>query len=449
MTLPHAAQPVLSPTSCIEVVGGTELHGTIWVSGAKNASLPLMAATALSPQPVVLRGMPLLSDVDAMARLLTSYGAELGAAPDMTIHHQYATPQEPSWTASSETRTGILLLGAHLARFGKGLAHLPGGCAIGERPIDLHLSGLRQMGAQISIDGGVVNAHAKDGLHATEIVLRFPSVGATEQLMIAACGAQPTANHPTTIIRNAAREPEIENLARLLQDMGFAVAGAGSSELSILGRDLQKSPVEHAVTASVIPDRIQAGTLLLAVLMTGGEIVLKGIGEEQLDAELVDLLKRGGELRSEGTSQPAVRYAPDPARRAALGDLEVSTAPWPGLCTDLQAQVMATMAVIGTSRMHTRITETIFENRFQHAAELRRLGAQIRIEQAVATVTGGSQLQGADVEATDLRASACLVMAGLVAQGTTRIHRFHHLDRGYEDLVGNLHALGAKIRRIQ
>ncbi|MCH9780185.1 MAG: UDP-N-acetylglucosamine 1-carboxyvinyltransferase [Alphaproteobacteria bacterium] len=508
----------------IRVRGGVSLTGSTVVSGAKNAALPLLAATALQESPVILRNVPRLRDVHAMITLMESYGAScewqaepldvahsgvaasphrdaaassssasstIGAVPStLRVHHDYRSPSAPQWEAASQTRTGILILGAHLARFGKGLASLPGGCPIGERPIDLHIQGLRALGAEITISGGYVHGVAKTGLRPADIHLRFPSVGATEHLMIAACGAFPahdpnssapplttTTTSPeasVTTIRNAAREPEIVNLAALLNAMGFVIEGAGTHCIRVHGRclhgentktatssiaaDATKTAATAVTEVAVIPDRIEAGTLLLAGLMTRGDIRLDRVATSSLDKPILDLLSQAGTIEDEQMLHPTgasragvdhrIRYRVTEAGFRSIGGTTLTTAPWPGFSTDLQAQVMATLSVAGAKDAPSRIVETIFENRFQHAAELRRLGARITVSHATADIEGGATLIGADVDATDIRASACLVLAGLVAEGETRVHGLHHLDRGYDNLHRKLAALGADIARL-
>ena len=407
--------------------GGKKLHGTVHISGAKNAVLPLMAATLLAPGKHTLGNIPHLRDIATMEYLLIHMGAYIDAtyhvrAIDTSALKYFEAPYERVKTM----RASSLVLGPLLARWGRAKVSLPGGCAIGARPINLHLQALEKMGADIRQEQGYVVAEAKKLFGAT-IVFDTITVTGTENIMMAATLAE-----GTTVLKNAAKEPEVLDLADCLNKMGAKITGAGTNEITIEGvTELQ--PTHH----EVIPDRIEAGTYLMAGAITGGEIKTTGCPAQYLEALLEKLRASGCEIMVQGTEI----VLKGPKRPTAVN---VTTSPFPGFATDLQAQFMSLMTVAeGTSV----ITETIFENRFQHALELARLGAQIKLEGHTAIITGIPKLSRAPMMATDLRASASLVLAALVADGTSTIDRIYHIDRGYEDIAGKLRSLGAEIQR--
>ncbi len=416
---------------CIEITGGLPLSGRIAVAGAKNACLALMPAAMLSQEPVILHNAPRLTDIATMSNLLRTLGVEVDMPGGSTIslHARGNLGWLAEYDIVRKMRASILVLGPLLAREGRATVSLPGGCAIGARPIDLHLDVLRKMGADLELRQGYVHAAAPRGLHGT--IMEFPtvSVGATENAMMAA-----TLANGVTELRNAAREPEIADLAACLTGMGARIEGAGTNTVRIEG-------VSSLVgtTHSVIPDRIEIGTYMLAAAITGGEITLDG-ARRDLITTFADTLETAGVIIEE--EDGLLRTRLDGRRLRAI---DVATAPYPGFPTDLQAQLMAALTVAdGTSILEERI----FENRFMHASELGRMGADIRISGRSATVTGVSGLKGAPVMATDLRASVSLVLAGLAAAGKTTINRVYHLDRGYEQVEQKLSACGARIRRI-
>jgi UDP-N-acetylglucosamine 1-carboxyvinyltransferase len=413
----------------IVIRGGAQLAGEVVVSGSKNAALPLLFSTLLTGERSVVRNVPALADVHTAIQVLRHVGARVTRSPDgheVVVEPRHVACTEAPYDLVKTMRASFLVLGPLLARFGHARVSTPGGCAIGARPVDLHLTGLQQMGARLRISEGYVEAEA-ERLRGAKIVLDFPSVGATQQLMMAASLAE-----GTTVIENAAREPENVCLALALGRMGVTVRGAGTSEVSIDGRP-ELAGAEH----TVIPDRIEAGTFMVAAAVTGGSVEVVGARGDHLEAFI-------GKLREAGV---AVRESESGVRIQANGRLaavDVRTMPYPGFPTDLQAQFMSLMTrATGT----TTITETIFENRFLHAQELVRMGADIRVDGNRALVRGPQSLSGAPVMATDLRASVCLVLAGLAARGTTRVSRVYHLDRGYERVEAKLSALGADVVR--
>ncbi len=418
----------------IVVRGGRPLRGEVSVSGSKNSALPLLFASLLTAEPCRFRNVPELVDIRTTERLLQDLGVELveSAGHAVTLHARQLARHEASYDLVKTMRASFLALGPLLAREGRARVSTPGGCAIGARPVNLHLAGLEKMGARIEIVHGYVEAEAPrtpNGrrLRGSRIVLDTPSVGATENLLMAAALAE-----GTTELENAAREPEIEDLADALGKMGARIDGAGSSVVTIEG-----VPALGGVEHEVIADRIEAGTFLVAVAITGGEAVVRGARAEHLDAFLLKLEEAGAvvERLADG-----IRVR-GPARPRSF---DIKTAPFPGFATDLQAQMMALMTIAdGTGG----ITETIFENRFMHALELMRLGADITIAGNHAMVRGVERLSGAPVMATDLRASVSLILAGLAADNTTEIRRVYHLDRGYERIETKLSALGADVRR--
>ncbi|OGW62766.1 MAG: UDP-N-acetylglucosamine 1-carboxyvinyltransferase [Nitrospirae bacterium RBG_16_64_22] len=409
--------------------GGVPLTGEVQVSGAKNAALPIIAATLLAPGPFRFSNVPVLMDVTTIGNLLERLGATVQRegdrlAVDTTVLHGTEAPYDLVKTM----RASVLVLGPLLARMGRARVSLPGGCAIGARPINLHLAGLEKMGARVSIDHGYVEAVA-DGLTGARIVLDTVTVTGTENLMMAATRAA-----GTTVIENAAREPEIVDLANLLKAMGAEISGAGTDTITIQGGG-ELRPAEYRI----MPDRIEAGTLAAAAAITQGDVLIRGARAEHLDAVLNKLRETGADV----AVQPEGAIRVKGGRR--LKSVDVRTAPYPGFPTDMQAQFMALMSI---SDGLSVITETIFENRFTHVAELRRMGADIKIQGTNAIIKGVSELSGAPVMATDLRASASLVLAGLAARGETEVSRVYHLDRGYESLEKKLENLGARIIRL-
>lgn len=412
------------------IQGGRKLCGTVHVSGSKNAALPIMATALLAEGRCTLHGAPVLADVQTLARVLEHMGVTTERQDhtlylDATHVGQFEAPYELVRTM----RASILVLGPLLARFGRAKVSLPGGCAIGARPIDQHLKGLVALGAKIDLEHGYVLAHAPQGLKPGEIVFDMPTVTGTENLMLAAALIP-----GKTVLKNAAQEPEIIDLAHVLINMGAHVEGAGTREISIIGQKKLK-PYTH----KVIADRIECGTFLVAGALAGDPLtIVGGIAEHQ--SALIDKLRAiGAKIEIHGDTMRVTRPH-------TIQAVNIQTAPYPGIPTDTQAQLMALLSVAkGTSV----ITETIFENRFMHVAELDRLGAQIRVDGKQAIVQGVPQLSGSTVMATDLRASACLVLAGLVAEGETMVRRIYHLDRGYEALEKKLNDAGAKIERMR
>jgi UDP-N-acetylglucosamine 1-carboxyvinyltransferase len=425
------------------ITGGSPLRGRIRVSGAKNAALPCIAAALLTGEAVTLRNLPAVADIRTMLRVLEALGCTVDRAPDEAGFELSAAISAAAvgdgdlrapYDLVKTMRASILVLGPLLARFGKASVSLPGGCAIGARPVNMHLEGLERMGAAITIEKGYVEASVPAGrLKGIDHTFDKVSVGATENLLMAATLAE-----GTTHLRNAAVEPEIGDLARLLKAMGADIEGLGTPTLVVQGVD-RLHGAEHAV----IPDRIEAGTYLCAVAAACGDVVLDRVAPEDLRA-LIDLLERTGCVLTERAGQdgPQLRIQREPGQKLRAKD--VTTAPHPAFPTDLQAQVMA---VLTQASGISVIRETIFENRFQHAMELERLGASLRIDGAMAIVAGPSPLTGCTVMATDLRASAALVIAGLVASGETVVDRIYHLDRGYSGIDRKLQGAGARIER--
>jgi len=413
----------------LKITGGRPLQGEIRISGAKNAALPIMCAALLTAKPVTLANVPALRDVSTMAKLLGQMGVtvEQGTEKIILDAGKIADPTA-AYDLVKTMRASVLVLGPLLARCGRARVSLPGGCAIGARPVDQHVKGLEAMGATIAVEHGYMHASA-ERLRGARIVMDLVTVTGTENLMMAAALAD-----GETLIENAAREPEVVDLARCLTAMGAKIEGAGSAVIRITGvRSL--GGAEHRV----MPDRIETGTYLAAAAATGGSVRLTDAAPDSLDATL-DKLREAGAKISTTDSSIEVEMAD---RSNAVS---VRTAPYPGFATDMQAQFMALATV---ARGTALITETIFENRFMHALEMQRLGADIRLEGNSAIVRGVERLQGAKVMATDLRASAGLVIAGLVAEGETIVDRIYHLDRGYEALETKLSALGARIERIR
>ena len=415
----------------LKLVGGNPLKGRVEVSGAKNAALPILISSLLTAEPCDFERVPDLQDVRTALKLLKSFGAEI-LSPLSEGKLQIQTPKitsvEAPYDLVKTMRASVVVLGPLLARHGKAKVSLPGGCAIGARPINYHLTGLEKLGARITLEGGYVIAEA-DRLKGNRVGFEFPSVGATENLMMAACLAQ-----GESLLENCAKEPEIVDLARALRSMGAEIEGEGTESIRIQGKD-KLGKCKH----SIIGDRIEAGTYLCAALATGGSVEVSGVEPAFLEAVLVKLEEAGAEItRRVSSIQLRSRGRP----RA----VDITTLPYPGFPTDMQAQFMATMTVAAGPSL---ITETIFENRIMHVSELSRLGAEITIRGNTAQVKGKDHLIGAPIMATDLRASASLLIGGLCAQGQTIISRIYHLDRGYERVEEKFRKLGAKIERIK
>jgi UDP-N-acetylglucosamine 1-carboxyvinyltransferase len=414
----------------IVIRGGARLHGEVRVSGSKNAALPILASALLVRGRSTFRNVPALGDVRTMARLLARLGASVTDAGKgvMRIDTTNAAGHEAPYELVKTMRASVLVLGPLVARTGRARVSLPGGCAIGARPIDQHLKGLEAMGARIELSRGYVTATARR-LRGATIVFDMVTVTGTENLMMAAALAR-----GRTTLENAAREPEVEELGRVLNKMGARIRGAGTSLVTIEGVE-ELTPIEH----TVIPDRIEAGTLLVAGAITGGNVLLRDCLPEHLEAVIAKLRAAGAEVVADGDG---IRVR----GRNEFRPADVSTQPFPGFPTDMQAQFMVLMT---RARGQSVLSETIFENRFMHVPELSRMGADIVVEGRTAIVRGPTRLAGATVMATDLRASACLVLAGLIARGTTEILRIYHLDRGYDRLDKKLRALGADVRRAK
>lgn len=411
------------------IQGGNKLNGEVRISGAKNAALPIMCASLLSADDVHLSNLPDMHDVATMAKLLQQMGVSVAFAPQgATFNASKVDKLEAPYDMVKTMRAAILVLGPLLTRFGEARVSLPGGCAIGSRPVDLHIKGLQAMGAEIHIEHGYIHATAKR-LQGARICFDVVSVTGTENLMMAA-----TLADGVTTLENAAREPEVVDLANCLIAMGARISGAGSDTITIQGVSSL-----HGANYRVMPDRIESGTFLVAAAATGGRITLSEARADILDSVL-DKLREAGALIEVSGSHITLEM-----QRRPLA-VNLRTAPYPAFPTDMQAQFMALNTIADGTAM---VVETIFENRFMHVQELRRLGAQIDIEGNTAIVKGCAQLEGATIMATDLRASACLVIAGLVAQGETVIDRIYHLDRGYEHIEAKLSALGAQIKRIK
>jgi UDP-N-acetylglucosamine 1-carboxyvinyltransferase len=424
----------------IRITGGGQLNGTIPISGAKNATLPLMIASLLTEEPLILDNVPRLADVIQLQRILGNHGVDVmiagkrpGDDPNAGRTVQLSAKTIVDTTAPyelvSKMRASFWVVAPLVARMGEARVSMPGGCAIGTRPVDLLIMALERLGAEIEIEGGYVIARAKNGLRGGEIVFPKVTVGGTHTALMAAVLAR-----GTTVIENAAREPEIADVADCLTKMGANISGAGTSRIVIEGVDRM-----HGARHSVLPDRIETGTYAMAVAMTGGDVLLQYARPELLQSALDVLVQAGVSVTA---TNEGIRIA---RNGAGLMPIEVTTAPFPGFPTDLQAQLMALMTrAKGTSH----ITETIFENRFMHVQELARLGARIRLDGDTATIEGTPRLRGAPVMATDLRASVSLVIAGLAAEGETMVNRVYHLDRGFERLEEKLAACGANIQRV-
>lgn len=417
----------------ILVRGGRRLQGEVVVSGSKNAALPILVSSLLTAERCVYERIPDLMDIHTTLKLLSGLGARIEKQKQtgglaLTIQADRVTTLDAPYDLVKTMRASFLVLGPLLARFGTARVSTPGGCAIGARPVNLHLKGLAEMGANINLVHGYVEAKAKR-LHGARIYLDLPSVGATENLMMAATLAE-----GRTVVENSAKEPEVEELASVLNKMGAKIRGAGSDVIEIEGVDEL-----HGISQVIIPDRIEAGTFMVAAALTCGDVVVRRTRPNHLDAFLLKLKETGVEL---GIEEDTVRVKGNGKAKS----VDITTFPYPGFPTDLQAQMMVLMAVADGVSV---TTETIFENRFMHAQELNRMGADIRLEGSRAIIRGVEGLSGAPVMATDLRASVSLVLAGLVARDQTAISRVYHLDRGYEHIERKLSALGADIERIK
>jgi len=414
----------------IVINGGQPLNGDVWISGAKNAVLPILASTLLADGPVTISNVPHLHDVTTTMELLGQMGVELVIDERMKIHvdprpaKSYFAPYDLVKTM----RASILVLGPLVARFGEADVSLPGGCAIGSRPVNLHIKGLQALGAEVTVENGYIKARARR-LKGARVVMDLVTVTGTENIMMAAALAS-----GTTVIENAAQEPEVVDLANCINAMGGQISGAGTSTIVIDGVERL-----HGTNYEVLPDRIETGTFLVAGAITGGRVLAKRARPKTLDAVLQKLEEAGAQIN---TTDDSIEVDMRGRRPRAV---DITTAPYPAFPTDMQAQFTALNTVAeGTGT----ITENVFENRFMHVHELERLGADIRLEGKTAVIKGVDQMSGAPLMATDLRASACLVLAGLVAKGDTTVDRIYHIDRGYECIEEKLGTLGAKIRRL-
>jgi UDP-N-acetylglucosamine 1-carboxyvinyltransferase len=424
----------------IRIVGGNELNGTIPISGAKNAALPLMIASLMTEETLSLENVPHLADVEQLIRILGNHGVdysvdgrreEQSQGHSRTIHFTAGNIVDTTapYDLVSKMRASFWVIGPLVARMGEARVSLPGGCAIGTRPVDLFIDGLKALGADIDIESGYVNARAAKGLVGNRFVFPKISVGATHVLMMAAALAR-----GETVLENAAREPEVVNLAECLNAMGARIEGAGTDTIHIAGVD-RLTGARHRV----IPDRIETGTYAMAVAMAGGDVLLEGARPDLLETALDTIRQTGAEITPVNSGIRIRRNG------SGIDAVDVTTEPFPGFPTDLQAQFMGLMT---KARGRSRITETIFENRFMHVQELARLGARISLSGQTATVDGVERLKGAPVMATDLRASVSLVIAGLAAEGETMVHRVYHLDRGFERLEQKLSQCGAQLERV-
>jgi UDP-N-acetylglucosamine 1-carboxyvinyltransferase len=413
------------------VKGGNRLVGAVKTSGAKNAVLPIIAASILGTTPSHLDEVPMLEDVHTISEVLKCLGLAVKCSPEknvLDIDSTSITSYEAPYELVRTMRASFLVMGPLLARIGKARISMPGGCAIGARPIDIHLKGFEALGVKIEQGHGYIEASAPEGLKGTSIYFDFPSVGATENIMMAASLAE-----GTTILENVAEEPEIVDLANYLNKMGAKIRGAGTDTIRIEGVDKL-----HGADYTIIPDRIEAGTYMIAAAMTGGDVVVENVLPEH-QKPLIAKLREAGAVVEEDIDKVRV-IGQNPVKAVSI-----KTLPYPGFPTDMQAQMMA-MMVIAEGR--SKVTETVFENRFMHVVELNRMGAQISTEGRSAVIDGPCKLTGCDVRATDLRAGAAMILAGLVAEGTTRIGDLHHIDRGYENIVAKLKKLGADIERV-
>jgi UDP-N-acetylglucosamine 1-carboxyvinyltransferase len=419
--------------SVLQIWGRNSLHGQVKISGAKNSALAIMAGAVLCPDDCRLRNVPSLVDVARMSQILAALGLKIERNGDtLDIDARHLQQSQAPYELVSQLRASFFVIGPVLARLGAARVPLPGGCAIGARPVDLHVRGLQAMGAEVHIDHGMVHAYVpgrNPKLKGAKIYLDYPSVGATETLMMAATLAE-----GETTLENAAQEPEVVDLANFCRAMGARIRGAGTNTIVISG-----VPNLHSVDYPIIPDRIEAGTFLVAGAITHSEITISPVVPDHLTAVIAKLQDIGAKVIAEGLN--CLRLVPGRLRAT-----DIETLPYPGFPTDMQAPFMA---LLTKSEGDSVITETVFENRLGHVAELNRMGADIRVKGKHALIRGVSMLSGAPVVATDLRASAALVIAALAADGKTTIQRLHHLDRGYYDLEGKLRQLGAKIERVQ
>ncbi len=412
----------------IVVRGGKPLQGDVTISGAKNAALPVLTAALLTEETCTFSNIPDLVDIKTTYKLLRNMGVEIEGDSTVQINAEKITNSVAPYELVKTMRASILVLGPLVARMGKARVSLPGGCAIGARPVNLHIKALQDMGASVELHGGYIEATA-DRLKGADIYFDLPTVTGTENIMMAAVLAD-----GTTVLNNAAREPEIVNLAEVLRGMGAKISGAGTDVITITGVTSLK-----AVEASIIPDRIEAGTFMIAAGITNGEINILGCNPHHLEALI-------NKLRDTGMTITSIDGGLKVSAGSKIHSVDVKTIPYPGFPTDLQAQIMAYMA-IGSGL--SVITETVFENRFMHVSELIRMGADILIQGGSAIVRGVPTLYGAQIMATDLRASASLILAALVAEGTTEISRIYHIDRGYEGIEKKFSALGADIKRVK
>lgn len=412
--------------------GGHELHGRVKISGAKNAVLPIIAATLLAQdKPCVLDEVPYLNDVCTIAEVLRQLGAKVDfnrQQHTLFVDSTVLKTVDAPYDLVRKMRASFVIMGPLLARYGKAKISMPGGCAIGTRPIDLHLKGFEALGAEIEIGHGFISATAPNGLKGTSIYLDFPSVGATENIIMAACMAE-----GQTILENAAQEPEIIDLANFLNIMGAKIRGAGTNVIKITG---VPKLIGHNYT--IIPDRIEAGTYMVAVAMTGGDIYIENAISEHLKPVIAKLNEAGVKIEED---IDGIRVSCNKRPKA----IDIKTLPYPGFPTDMQAQFMAMLTIADGTGL---VTETVFENRFMHVDELKRMGACIKVDGRTSIVEGVPSLNGCQVKATDLRAGAAMVLAGLVANGETEVSYIHHIDRGYDNLVEKLCGLGADIRRV-
>lgn len=413
------------------IKGGTPLHGSVRISSAKNAVLPIIVAALLPENPATITDVPELADVTTICSVLDSLGVKIERkGRDMVFDASDIRNTEASYELMSRMRASFLIMGPLLAKKGHAKIALPGGCMIGSRPIDLHLKAFEAMGAEIEICNGYVEARAPKGLHGAEIYLDFPSVGATENVLMAAALTE-----GRTVIENAAEEPEIVDLVTFLSGMGANIKGAGTNVIRVEG--VKKLT---GITHTVIPDRIEAGTFMIAAAMAGGNVLVENVLADHLKPLLAKLGEAGVDVVKEDIDRVRIISS------GKICSTDIKTLPYPGFPTDLQAQFMALMTV---GNGVSRITETVFENRFMHAGELQRMGAAIQIEGRTAVVTGVPFLRGAFVRATDLRAGAALTLAGLAAHGTTEVGELQYIDRGYDHLVEKLQGLGANISRVK
>ena len=412
------------------VKGGKRLVGTVKTSGAKNAVLPIIAASIMGTSPSHFDEVPMLEDVRTISEVLRSLGIKVGSKEkncldiDSTVVESY----EPPCELMRNMRASFFVMGPLLARTGKARIYMPGGCAIGARPVDIHLKGFEALGVVLNQQDGFIEATTPNGLKGATIYFDFPSVGATENVMMAAALAE-----GVTILENAAEEPEIVALASYLNKMGAKIRGAGTDVIRIEGvKEL------HGADYTIIPDRIEAGTYMIAAAMTGGDVIVDNVLPEH-QKPLIAKLREAGAIVEEDIDKVRV------IGNGTLKGVSVKTLPYPGFPTDMQAQMMAMMVV---SEGNSKVTETVFENRFMHVEELNRMGAKITTSDRSANIEGPAKLKGCDVRATDLRAGAAMILAGLVAEGETRIGDLHHIDRGYEDIVEKFKNLGADIERV-